>query len=161
MHHFLPLQRLATHAPGRHHAKGARQRGASQSDSSAFAGSISPELCESPGGVGHRFESASGCCGSSVSRFDARDSTPDSNRTAPGLTGKIRNLTKLGVLILIRSYQLFLSPVLPPACRFYPTCSAYAYEAVEKWGIGRGGWLTLRRLLRCHPLGKQGYDPVP
>ncbi|HEX5483031.1 MAG TPA: membrane protein insertion efficiency factor YidD [Terriglobia bacterium] len=73
----------------------------------------------------------------------------------------MRHLTKLGVLILIRSYQLFLSPVLPPACRFYPTCSAYAYEAVEKWGVGRGGWLALRRLLKCHPLGKQGYDPVP
>ncbi|MDO5483757.1 MAG: membrane protein insertion efficiency factor YidD [Desulfovibrionaceae bacterium] len=61
----------------------------------------------------------------------------------------------------IRLYQRFISPVLPPACRFYPTCSAYAVEAVMRHGILRGGWLTLRRLARCHPWGGSGYDPVP
>ncbi len=68
---------------------------------------------------------------------------------------------KLVALILIRAYQLLVSPVLPPACRFHPSCSTYAYEAVEKWGLWRGVGLTLRRLLRCHPLGGQGFDPVP
>ena len=61
----------------------------------------------------------------------------------------------------IRVYQLFISPVLPPACRFYPTCSAYALEAIMTHGVLRGGWLALRRLARCHPWGGSGYDPVP
>ena len=61
----------------------------------------------------------------------------------------------------IRFYQLFTSPVLPPACRFYPTCSAYALGAIMTHGVLRGGWLALRRLARCHPWGGSGYDPVP
>ena len=61
----------------------------------------------------------------------------------------------------IRFYQLVISPVLPPACRFYPTCSAYALEAIMTHGVLRGGWLALRRLARCHPWGGSGYDPVP
>jgi len=63
--------------------------------------------------------------------------------------------------ILIRAYQLVISPVLPPACRFYPTCSEYAREAVEKWGFWRGMALSLKRLARCHPFGDHGFDPVP
>ncbi len=67
-----------------------------------------------------------------------------------------------GVLVkVIQGYRSFVSPWLPPACRFTPTCSAYAEEAVRKYGAGRGGWLALRRLLRCHPWGGTGYDPVP
>jgi putative membrane protein insertion efficiency factor len=64
-------------------------------------------------------------------------------------------------LALIRFYQSTLSPILPSTCRFYPTCSAYAYEAVEKWGVWRGTGMALRRLLRCRPFGGFGYDPVP
>ncbi|HLG51730.1 MAG: membrane protein insertion efficiency factor YidD [Chloroflexi bacterium] len=64
------------------------------------------------------------------------------------------------VLALIRLYQLTLSRVLPPACRFYPTCSQYAYEAVARYGVLRGGWLAMGRLLRCHPFNPGGYDPV-
>ncbi len=62
---------------------------------------------------------------------------------------------------LIRGYQLLLSPVLPGACRFYPTCSAYATEAVAHWGALRGGWLAVKRIGRCHPWGDAGVDPVP
>lgn len=62
---------------------------------------------------------------------------------------------------LIRLYQVAISSWLPPACRFTPTCSAYGLEAVERCGGMRGGWLTLRRLVRCHPWGGSGYDPVP
>ncbi len=65
------------------------------------------------------------------------------------------------VLGLIRFYQACLSPLLPSSCRFYPSCSAYAYDAVEKWGVGQGTRMALRRALRCHPLGGHGYDPVP
>lgn len=61
----------------------------------------------------------------------------------------------------IRAYQLGISPLLPGACRFTPSCSQYALEAVSRHGSLRGGWLAVRRLLRCHPLGGVGYDPVP
>ncbi|MDQ3428173.1 MAG: membrane protein insertion efficiency factor YidD [Gemmatimonadota bacterium] len=62
---------------------------------------------------------------------------------------------------LIRGYQLLLSPLLPPSCRFYPSCSQYALEAVTRHGALRGGWLAARRLVRCHPFHPGGYDPVP
>lgn len=65
------------------------------------------------------------------------------------------------LLWLIRLYQATFSRVLPPSCRFQPTCSAYAYEAVDRHGAFRGSWLALRRLSRCHPGGGSGYDPVP
>lgn len=64
-------------------------------------------------------------------------------------------------ILPIRFYQLFISPVLPPACRFTPTCSAYAVEAIMTHGLLRGGWLAVKRLSRCHPWGGSGYDPVP
>jgi putative membrane protein insertion efficiency factor len=65
-------------------------------------------------------------------------------------------------LILIRFYQTAVSPWYPARCRFRPTCSAYAYEAVSKYGAFKGGWLALKRLLRCHPFYKGDYfDPVP
>ena len=64
------------------------------------------------------------------------------------------------LVFLLRSYQRVLSPLLPPACRFTPTCPAYALEAVQKYGALRGSYLALRRLLRCHPFHPGGYDPV-
>ena len=65
------------------------------------------------------------------------------------------------LLYLIRGYQLSLSPWLGGHCRFYPSCSCYAHDAIERHGAWRGAWLGLRRLLRCHPLNAGGYDPVP
>jgi putative membrane protein insertion efficiency factor len=64
-------------------------------------------------------------------------------------------------LWLIRFYQRAISPMLPPSCIYTPTCSHYGYEAISKYGIWKGGWLTLKRILRCHPFAKGGYDPVP
>jgi putative membrane protein insertion efficiency factor len=64
-------------------------------------------------------------------------------------------------LLTIRGYQRAVSPSLAPACRFEPSCSRYGYEAVERYGLVRGGWLMLRRLARCHPFHATGYDPVP
>ncbi len=61
----------------------------------------------------------------------------------------------------IRFYQSCLSPVLASSCRFHPTCSAYAYAAIEKWGVWRGAKLAARRLVHCRPFGGRGYDPVP
>ena len=63
--------------------------------------------------------------------------------------------------LLIRIYRALISPLLPQACRFYPSCSAYALEALERHGASRGTWLTLRRLSRCHPFHPGGVDPVP
>jgi len=64
-------------------------------------------------------------------------------------------------MILIRIYQITLSPVLGPSCRFEPTCSRYAYAAVARYGAGKGAWLAVKRLLRCHPFHAGGYDPLP
>ena len=64
-------------------------------------------------------------------------------------------------LFLIRGYQRVVSPLFPPACRFYPSCSEYAHQAIEKHGVLRGGWLGIRRISRCHPWNEGGYDPVP
>jgi putative membrane protein insertion efficiency factor len=61
----------------------------------------------------------------------------------------------------IRIYQLTLSRVLPDSCRFTPSCSQYGYEAIAKYGLWRGGWLTIKRLGRCNPFNPGGYDPVP
>lgn len=65
------------------------------------------------------------------------------------------------LILLARGWQLGPSTVLPPTCRYQPTCSAYAIEAIQRYGAARGGWLALRRLLRCHPWGGSGLDPVP
>lgn len=65
------------------------------------------------------------------------------------------------LLVLIRFYRLCISPLFPPICRFSPTCSSYALIAIDRHGPLRGSYLTLRRLLRCHPWGGSGYDPVP
>jgi putative membrane protein insertion efficiency factor len=67
----------------------------------------------------------------------------------------------LALRLLIRVYQLFLSPLLGPCCRYLPSCSEYAAEAIQLHGAVRGSWLGIRRVLRCHPWGGSGYDPVP
>ena len=65
------------------------------------------------------------------------------------------------LIVLARGWQLGPSPILPPSCRYNPSCSAYAIEALRRYGAGKGGWLALKRILRCHPWGGHGFDPVP
>jgi len=70
-------------------------------------------------------------------------------------------LPQRALVSLVRGYQIAVSPWLGPACRFEPSCSHYAVEAIERHGAGRGSWLAVKRLSRCHPLGGSGYDPIP
>lgn len=83
------------------------------------------------------------------------------SRVSRSLQGSVGRWIKIGLLSLIRLYQLLISPVLNPSCRFYPTCSVYARQAIERHGIWKGTRLAIKRLARCHPFGGHGYDPVP
>ncbi len=74
---------------------------------------------------------------------------------------KLSRLLSQLLILPIRGYQKFISPLTPPVCRFTPTCSQYAVEALQKHGPFRGLYLAIRRILRCHPWGGHGYDPVP
>lgn len=74
---------------------------------------------------------------------------------------KLSRIVARGLSLLVLFYQRCISPLTPPSCRFTPTCSQYALEALRKYGALRGTWLAIRRLLRCHPWGGSGYDPVP
>lgn len=65
------------------------------------------------------------------------------------------------LVMFVRAYQVGLSPLLPASCRYFPSCSAYAIEALERHGAMRGGWLAVKRIARCHPFHPGGFDPVP
>ena len=98
-------------------------------------------------------------------RFDvgAKAPTPNTSEKAPASeSGRYTSVSVRVALFLLSFYKAYLSVVFAGTCRYEPTCSRYAYEAIERFGVWRGGWLGLRRLLRCHPLSRKfGYDPVP
>lgn len=77
------------------------------------------------------------------------------------MSNKITKLTVWLMLLPVKFYRRFITPLTPPACRFTPTCSEYAVEALQKYGPIKGSWLAIRRVLRCRPGGGSGYDPVP
>ena len=80
---------------------------------------------------------------------------------SPTLLQRLNRTVAVLMLVLIGFYRRFISPMIGPRCRFTPTCSAYGLEAIRKHGPWKGGWLTLKRLLRCHPFTPCGCDPVP
>ena len=73
----------------------------------------------------------------------------------------MKRIFGLLLIIPIKIYQIIISPLLGPSCRFTPTCSQYAVEAIQKYGPFKGSWLSFKRILKCHPWGGSGYDPVP
>ena len=73
----------------------------------------------------------------------------------------IKKILAFPLIVLVKFYQLCISPFTPPSCRYTPTCSQYALEALKKYGHIKGGWLAFKRIMRCHPWGGSGYDPVP
>ena len=103
--------------------------------------------------------------GASSDELEARAAAPVPAADARSLVRRVgrllRRLPAFAVILLIRIYQVMISPLLPAACRYTPSCSAYALEAVQRHGALRGGWLAARRIARCHPFRPGGYDPVP
>ncbi|ATA92236.1 membrane protein insertion efficiency factor YidD [Capnocytophaga canimorsus] len=74
---------------------------------------------------------------------------------------RLKKILIFPFVVLVRFYQLFISPFTPSACRYAPTCSQYTLEALKKHGLFKGGYLAIKRIARCHPWGGSGYDPVP
>ena len=183
MHGIFPAQRVATLTPGNYHAGAPGECCAAQPAAAASARSVPAESSEPSRRLGHPGQPSrrgreslihhaptgivAGVPPATFSVGDRLQLTGDREnselRAMPrGLsTVTLGWLVKLPVLGLIRFYQACISPVLPSACRFHPSCSAYAFEAVETWGVWTGGRLAVRRLLRCRPWGSYGYDPVP
>lgn len=91
----------------------------------------------------------------------ASSEQPRSRFTVHGSRFSVAELPRRALAVFIRAYQLVVSPALPPACRFTPTCSQYAIDAIRRYGALRGSWLAARRLARCHPFHPGGFDPVP
>jgi len=77
------------------------------------------------------------------------------------ILNSLLKLLAVPFILLIKIYQLFVSPILPSSCRYTPTCSHYTADALKKYGLLKGGWLGIKRISRCHPWGGSGYDPVP
>ncbi len=100
------------------------------------------------------------------SKITKRESFPlkveiNSSKTLSQGEIMIYTVSKQFLSSLIKGYRQFISPLFPPSCRFQPTCSQYALEAIDKFGGLKGSWLTVKRILRCHPFSPGGYDPVP
>ena len=87
--------------------------------------------------------------------------TADNSKNAPQSCSLARRVATAPLVLLVRFYQICISPLKPSCCRFTPTCSQYALEALRKYGVFKGTWLAIKRILRCHPWGGSGYDPVP
>lgn len=161
MHRVLSTERSHRDAPGHYGAETPRYGCAAEPYQTADQGGFSPSPGETARRLGHCSEPASRSCHSPVSRSGTGTSAPFSRRVTNCIGRGAAYGLRLLLLGLIRFYHVCLSPITPSSCRYYPSCSAYAYEAVEKWGAWEGSRLTICRLLRCRPWGGHGYDPVP
>ena len=158
MHGLLPSQRTTTLTPGDHHASSFRECGATEPSAPPHSRSVPAESSEPSRWLGLAGESARSRGQSIVHNAPAGIA-----ETIPPATPAATSTRIVSFLFLaaIRFYRACISPVLRSNCRFHPSCSAYAYEAVEKWGPWKGARLAVGRLLRCRPWGKFGFDPVP
>lgn len=125
---------------------------------------------QSPQTASARVDSYGVVAGGARGDAGARDPDPDAKggvrvdhrRPATGAVRMSRGHPMKNLLLLaVRAYQAAISPLLPASCRFTPSCSEYAVQAIERFGAARGTWLAVKRIGRCHPLGGRGYDPVP
>ncbi len=157
MHGLLPPQWAVTQPPGNHHACTSRDSSDSQPDQAAAAGGLSLEPGGASGGLGHRCESTGEGGRRAVRETQVGVHANLALEAASGRSIQMKTL----LLAIIRFYQACISPTLPSTCRYFPSCSSYACEAVEKWGAWLGARLALRRVLRCRPWGGHGFDPVP
>jgi putative membrane protein insertion efficiency factor len=168
MRGVLSIERTRREPSGRYrnHLRG--HGGTSQPSEAPAAGGIPAKSAVDSGRLGYRGESPERCskspvCDSGAGAVEAvpraRWSASETRTSDDG--GVPHGFLKTALLALLCFYRSALSPAIPSSCRFYPTCSAYAYEAVSQWGIRRGIWLAVRRVVRCRPFGSFGYDPVP
>ena len=161
MYDILSIQRPTPDTTWRHSASALGERSLPKPPEAAAARSFSPTSDRDSGRMGHCIEPAPGRCEGQVSGAREGNSEALSAGAAPGHLSQGTSTVKSSALGLIRFYQACLSPAIPSSCRYYPSCSAYAYEAIEKWGVWQGVGMAVRRLLRCHPFGGHGFDPVP
>lgn len=139
--------------------QGPWRSGGTQSNQASDAGGSSAFLRRVQGANRYRLQSAQERPRIAVLRFAVGSETRIGLSRPAGQTG--RSQMKQTLQFLLRGYKRLISPALPHSCRFVPTCSEYAIDAVEEHGALRGSWLALRRLLRCQPFAKAGYDPAP
>ena len=100
-------------------------------------------------------------CAEASTEACATANAADNSKNAPQRCSLARRVATAPLVLLVRFYQICISPLKPSCCRFTPTCSQYALEALRKYGVFKGTWLAIKRILRCHPWGGSGYDPVP
>lgn len=100
-------------------------------------------------------------CAEASTEACATANAADNSKNAPQSCSLARRVATAPLVLLVRFYQICISPLKPSCCRFTPTCSQYALEALRKYGVFKGTWLAIKRILRCHPWGGSGYDPVP
>ncbi len=161
MHRIFPTERAERNAPGHYRPETPWNIRVAKPDQAAHQRSFPAAPAGTSGRMGH-------CAQPAAEGGDGRLSCSRTGTVAAvskRAAGRIAHYGKLALRLfllgLIRFYQVCLSPTIPSSCRFYPSCSAYAYEAVAKWGPWRGTRLAMRRLLSCRPWGGHGYDPVP
>jgi len=166
---LFPAQWHAGESCGYHGVRTSRRRGGPQQGETAPARGLSAEPGEHSGRMGHRFEPPRSSGESPFLEIDGASLEAVSRGASSGgdftawraAWRRGREAVKFVALALVRFYQSSISATLPSSCRYYPSCSSYALEAVEKWGLWQGGRMALLRLLRCRPWGGRGYDPVP
>jgi hypothetical protein len=161
MHGLLPTQWVTAIPFWRHDTNAPGECRIAQSAEAPFARGFPPAPRRSSRWLGHSGESLRIRGEGPFSEFGEGGAEalpkPATSRNFRGVASQVKFVT----LSLIKFYQACLSPAIPSSCRFYPSCSAYAYEAVERWGAWRGLRLALGRLMRCRPYGGHGFDPVP